>query len=360
MKGSSLLVGFLALGFLLVALWWTRMDTAAPESALQPGDRLVEFDINDAADILIQRQATEWQITRSEDHWVVPAVHDYPANFERLVTALRQVAQLRVGQVVRGGEDWLDEFGLHPDAEATGDQPTMILVFRDAAGETLGQLSVGRNRTRTINGEVMPVPDGVYMRMNDGPVVLVAEPLQGLPTDRSSLLDKTLLRINEDALARMHKVRRDGSTLTVTRTEDGQFDTPDKLAAHEAVSRSGARQWFQALRFFSFHDVAGRRDEAIEDAFGEAVDVIEAETVTGEVIRLMIGETAEGGLHYFRIEIEGEGAEQLLAARRYAGWTFTMPANIKAQLLLSRDRLIEERSVQPDEEETPNGVPTSE
>jgi hypothetical protein len=116
---SRTLIRWLVLLALLVGVaYWLQTAPGNNEIAgLAAGSPVfTELDVNDINRIeLVTRYATNI-LVRQDSGWVAVSFSGYPAYFPRIASFLRSLVDLTVGQVMRGGEQMLAEFGLDTNA----------------------------------------------------------------------------------------------------------------------------------------------------------------------------------------------------------------------------------------------------
>lgn len=342
MKLSTLLA-VLGVGILLVVgIQMTNRERVSRTAGVQAGDFLIPFDMNEVAELRIRRGEQDTVIAVRDGRWVVPAAFGYPADFNRLAGELRSLARMQIGQVIRGGEDLLDEFGLDPGAEMPADQPALILTFRDAQGQHLGELKVGRVR-QTERDPRQPVfhSEDAYMRLDDGPVVLMSDALRMFPTTTAELIRSRLFELTAEDIQSLHLAQRTGEEVHIEQGTPGEFSAVD-LTAEEELNSSRARQWFNAFRFVEFAEVAAPRHETVEDAFLESIDRLTIHTQDDRQIELRLGELSAAGTPYLQVEIrQAEDGSHHPDHAEFDGWTLTLPPHLQNQIFLQRDALIQ-------------------
>lgn len=341
MKLSTLLV-LVGVGVALVlGMWVINREPSRPEDALSAGDRLIPFDMNLVAGLEIKRGTNQTKAIYRDGRWIVPDAYDYPADFNRLAGELRNIAQLRIGQVIRGGEELLHEFGLDPDAGSEIERPTLVLTFLNDAGDRLGHLQVGRIRqTESDPRQPMFASENAYMRMNEGPVVLMTEALRQFPSTSDQLIQSRLFELTSDDIQSVHLQHRSGDEIEVAQDSAGEFSALH-LKEDEELNTSRVRQWFNAFRFIELAKVAGPRHETIERAFLDSFDRLTIQTQDDRQIELQIGEPSAEGPRYLQVSIRHpEDGTAHQDHTRWEGWTLTLPTHLHTQLIVEREELI--------------------
>lgn len=352
----------------LVALaTWLLLQKRNKPSGLEfgaghlPGTPLLSFDINHVSRVKMASSGATSTIRKVEGTWKAVELQDYPVDYEKLTRHLRQVAELRIGQVLRGGEKTLSEFGL--DSTAEGKAPAEIRFF-DAAGALLGTLWIGQPRRPGPDSANAMRPEGWYVRSNDGPVVLVEDFLGDFPRMARDWINDTLLQIPANSVQEV-TVTASNSTYTLKRQDEKTFI----LAAPEqgkVVNQAKAQQVAGALSFLSFSSAIRRGKEIAEAAFDEP-DQFRAICEDGMTYTLLLGARPDENTRYIRLAADfnpplppdaaEEGAvpadttpEQQAAHREtiqalqkrtsdlnnlFGSWTYVVPRYMADSLLLS-------------------------
>jgi hypothetical protein len=343
MQSKPLIKGLVVLGVLVAIWWWTQPE--APRTSDEAASAgLVDFDINAVAEVVIEQPDETLRTRRVDGVWVVPDAFDYPADAERLVEALRGVATARAGEVVRGGEALLDEFGLNPDGGGEA-RPRSVLRFLDEGGAELGRIALGQDRAPRARDGAPAFPDSQYVRVDDGPVQIWTDRTFRFPSTRSLLLDSTLLQVQGTTLTSVVTQVQGEPALRVHRQADGRLAMAG-LPAHEQVNAGTARSLFNALQFLSFVDIAGPRHAELDIDFSQP-DRFEA--WAGDGLRYVIEAVApegDAGPRYFTLAVladeqEDEAATPHAMQSTFEGWVYQMPANSYRAMFPTRGQLIE-------------------
>lgn len=344
MKITTLLTILAAIGVMLLGIWLLHRPPPSADQDISAGDPLIAFDLNSVGELHIQRGQDDVLLVVRDGRWVLPSAFDYPANFNRLASEVRALLRLQVGQVIRGGENVLGEFGLDPDSDLAEERPYLTLAFRDHTGDSLGTLRVGRARVAPSEAQRPTVrSDGTYMRVDDGPVLLISADLRMFPASQSDLIQSHLFELSLEDIRKLHLTLRNEDEIAVEQTGPREF-VGSGLAEDEELNTARARQWFHAFRSVNFADVAGPRHQDIPDAFLPDYDRLEITTTDGRLIQLHVGEPSPGVHPYLRITIlDSETADFHPDHSAFDGWTLTLPTHLQSQLILDRATLVNVR-----------------
>lgn len=218
---------------------------AAPPPATPPEEAarlLPGLDVNAVAVVEVTDGQTTNRLARAADRWVVASLQDYPARFETVAENVRRLADLAAGQAVKGGLDYLADFGLQGAPADSNATATTVVTLRDAAGKELARLEIGKTRTRKV--EAMPggegYPDGQYVRANGGPVQILGETLTALPRVNEDWIDRRLAAVPSADVAAI-EVRKEDGTAYRLETADGAYRLADQKPDEDINAESAAR-----------------------------------------------------------------------------------------------------------------------
>jgi hypothetical protein len=363
------------------------------------GTALVAFDVNAVAAIEVRSGGRTATVVRADGPWAVPSLFGYPADYDKVVESLRKLAEAKVGQVVPGGTDFLADFGLLAPTSAGGTNEAGTLTFRDAAGKPLGVVQLGRSRMPRSDSPYGGYPDGQYVRVGDGPVLLLAQAPGDFPAEGENWVKKQLASVSStDATLVSAEVSNSAYRLTVKGYDDFALD--GKLAADEELDKDNARRAAGALSYLSFSAVA---DPAKPDAeLGlEKPAVFALEARDGFAYRVLLGGKPEGrdGRHArFSVEYRkpaapaappapAAGADTNAAAQakadherdlkkwqddtaaaekrlaeekaRFGKWTYVVSDYAAESMLLPRERLVKKIEKKPEPPAATNAAPSA-
>lgn len=287
---AILFVVFFVLCGLSIWLHW-RAKPIRPEGPF-PGDAVLAVDINQVAAFTVSSASATSRVARKDGRWVVESRYEYPADFRRIVEQLRSLADMKVGQVVRVGEADVTEFGLGPDQATT-------IRLEDSAGQKLTEVYIGNPRQAQREGGMAGIPEGVYVRVDTGPVLIVDMPLSATFGWTEAWLDREIVNVPADAVESVSVQTKDESyVLKVPRS--GEY-TMDGLASNETVETSAAGRLVRALSPLTQMDIADPAQDASEQGF-DAASRVEFATRFGERYTVEIGGMrTQGGGRYVRL-----------------------------------------------------------
>ena len=278
MKSKQLFVWFGVFVVLAVGAFVLRSgggSGGAHEAAR--GAAVVEASAFDSvAHVAVKQGGDTQELTRKDGVWVVQSMGGYPADFALVKQHLVALAQLEVGQVVRGGAKNLEEFGLD-DAQA------LVITLKDAAGAELASVSLGNSRTGG---------GGRYVRAGEGEVVLVSDGLTSFPARNTAWVAPQLVHVNSTDLVRVESTV--SNTVSKIGVGPGNTFTIEGLPEGKQVDAAKAGQLARALQYLNFDDVAA--PDATDEALGLTDAVTwKGETQAGVVYTLAVGAKSDKG-----------------------------------------------------------------
>jgi hypothetical protein len=297
-KTLGILVLVLAVLCALIALK-SRRPRAAAEGGVEAGkELLVGIDINAVSKVEIASGSATTVVERKEGKWRVASLHDYPADFAKLAQELRRLADMKAGQVMRGGTSQLDEYGLADGFATNGSSARLTLS--DASGSPLAVIRMGAGRQARTDQPYGGFVQGQFIRVGEGPVVLVEESLEGLPREASGWIDPQLLDVNSSEVV---EIASAGGPAPFTLDVKGvnsfalkELGPQEELDTAPASRLAGA---LQGLRCASVADPS-LGDEATGLSTGRTVSV---RTREGRTYTLRLGKEAEANNRYLKIAV---------------------------------------------------------
>lgn len=302
MKSRTILMLVVVLATLAGLALLQNRDGRKPVAGPKPGDRLLSIeDFNQVAGLRFADGTQSLELVKSGGKWVVAALSNYPASFDKVADELNKYDQLRIGQVMPGGEKALREYGLDPAATGEGAPGPAVVTFRDGTGKDLGVLQIGLDRARPAgNAANGNFPDSQYVRAGQGPVVLVDTYLGRPGLQGRDWIETQLLNVQADDVVEVDVKDRDGKSYGLLRGSNGTYLARSK-ATNEEVKAEGASALFGAIGWFSMSDVAGPA-ASVTGAFDAAASQYRAKTKDGLVYTVDIG-TLKGSQRHARIAV---------------------------------------------------------
>ena len=233
---------------------WSNPDSAAGQKLL--GD----FQVNDVAQIRMQRGADVVDLIQTNGLWRVQERGGYPADFSQISGLLLKLRDLKIVQTEQvGPSQWarLDLAAPGPGANAA-----TVLEFFDAAGKPLRTLWLGKSHQHQSSAPSATPdtgdhswPDGRYVRTatNADMVAVIADPLTEVNTDASQWLDKTFFKVESPRIVSVTYPNATNSWELIGETNGWKLANakPD-----EKLDDSQASETADSLSSPGFNDVA--------------------------------------------------------------------------------------------------------
>lgn len=256
MKGSKFL--YLVVAAVLIgglALLMKSRDAASwQEESIAPGTKLLgDFAVNDVASVRLLGPDGRVTAKRGADGWVIEERQNYPADFARVSSLVRKVAELEPVQTVPLGEGDQSVLTLKvPEGDGPGPEMGTLVELADASGKKLAALVAGKSHTTSSPG-AGPMTGGMvtgrYVMLVDAPqaAYLVTETLGDLQTAPAQWIDKNFVRpgqprrieVKAQGIDRNWSIERDapgGAWKLAGAGKSQGLDTPKLLAIDSLVT----------------------------------------------------------------------------------------------------------------------------
>ncbi len=308
MKGKQLailLLVFAALG----GLWYLAGGRRAGvwSETGSGGGKVIEFPLNDVAQIVIASPAGSLHLVKKADEWTVQERAGYPANFETVSELLRKLWELKRVQVVKVGPSQLPRLELVEPGK--GDKAGTEVQLLGADGKTLNAVLLGKKYLRKGEGAAANpmdfggmggadgTPAGRYVKRVGGETVaLVTQTFDDADPKPERWLSKDFVKIENPKTI---SVAGPTQTQHWSITHDSAADAwkfadarPDETL--DATKVSGLNSTLASL---SFTDVLVPDAKIVEPAIAVTID-----TFDGFHYELKIG-SAQGDSHPVLVKV---------------------------------------------------------
>ncbi len=257
-----------------------------PAATTEGGPALpsLQTSVNDVGAITVIRSSGTASVTRDGSRWIVPSKEGFPADPEKIRTALLGLRDMQFVEPKTSTAEFYPKLGVQdvkvipkpapsPDGTASApeakDQPPGALVeLKDAAGKSLGSLIVG-NSAAAEGDFSRPVSGGQYVRragetqswLTKGTVWLDAEPMNWI--DRKVVgVERTRLKsatVRRGAAPGPQPANADASKpdLEVLRSDAGSaaFDAVGKPEGRNYKPSEAPDQVIAAIAYIGMEDV---------------------------------------------------------------------------------------------------------
>ena len=308
---------------------------------------LAGVDLNAVALVEVRHGGKRLEIVRDTNGvWRVPSLAGYPADLARVRARLLALADITIGDVVRGMDF---------------DNPS-ALILKDKSGQELAALHLGPVRQGGASGGmVWQPPEGRYLRAGNNPDAwLVKEPLNEFTAEPRAWVDTRLFKISANDVINITITYADAEEARFQR-ENGAFAMKD-LADDETFDTSKFNGIESALAYLSFVDVlpASTPDTITGLSTGTVFHVVSDVYLEGaegghlvESSILRIGNTSPDGNRYAAFNYANDViCDSATIALPYI---FTIPAHIAANMTRPRAEFIKpaENFIQTNDDDEP-------
>ncbi|MDP7397794.1 MAG: DUF4340 domain-containing protein [Lentisphaeria bacterium] len=257
---------------------------------------LPDFPINDIAHIVITAKQNTVELAKKDGTWRCLDLFDYPADFAKIKTMLRIIADLEAGHILEVGEKRYERLGVNvPDK---GESAGTLLQFHDKTDGIVGSIVLGNTKTRESGGPYGPRPVGRYVRVNKT-VSLVTETFWSVQETNDQWVDKEFCEIDE--LKRAVAYDGDTEVWRIERDDKGSLlDYKAPVPEGRELDAGKLSQVGNALRRPSFKSIAdpAASDEDLGLANARRVVI---EGFDGFNYTLLVGAKNEEGDHAVRV-----------------------------------------------------------
>ena len=163
---------------------------------------LEKLPVNDIASVVIETPSSVVSLKKGDNRWIVEERFGYPADFARLSEVVRTLKEAKVGRKFDASEEILKRLSIkYPDADAPKEEKGTRVRMRDAKGNSLLDLVLGKTRARYP--EKGP-PDGQYVRVGDVPqIYLIDKILSSFETGPAEWLEKSPVKVDAAEIQRI-------------------------------------------------------------------------------------------------------------------------------------------------------------
>jgi hypothetical protein len=289
---SLLLVVALVLG----AIGWFLFHRGVRSWESPPNSRnekVIAFPLNDVAHITIKDGASELNLVKKQDAWVVRERADYPAHFEQVSRLLQKIWNLKPVQILQVGPSQLTRLDLIEPAKE-GKAGT-LLDLKSKEEKRIAALLVGKQYLKKSDQSFGPagIPAGRYVMPEDGAkrVFLVADPLQDLVTKPERWLDHDFVKIEKPRSIALDRTAPALKWKIQRENESAEWRFAEAKPGEEA-DKSKASGLSNTISNMSFADVLD--PNAKPDATGlDQPSIVSIETFDGFTYLLKIGKLSD-------------------------------------------------------------------
>lgn len=242
-------------------LHYHRQEAGWNQQSPEVGRKLLsDFQVNDVAQIRIEQGTNELTLAKTNGIWRVAQRDDYPANFSEISQFLLKLRDLKIVQTEEVGPSQLPRLNLA--APGQGTNAATLLEFRDANGQPMHTLWLGRTHTQQTSQpspeQAEPGwPDGRYVLTdsNSATVAVISDPLNEVAPAPDQWLDKTFFQIEKPQSISVIFSKATNSWALTRSSETNDWELADAKPG-EKLDSSRVSETVGSFSSPSFEDVA--------------------------------------------------------------------------------------------------------
>lgn len=309
--------------------------------------------LNDAAEIAIRTNVTNFTIRRVGEAWGLAEKDNYPVSADKVKAAIVKLAEFRVAES-KTNEAARHE-RLHVDDVSGTNSKAKEVTIRDAAGKALAATVIGRRNSNLFGA----LKSGTYYRKSGDNQVWLAEGEVDLGAVPNDWMERVILDISSERVKRVSIQQPDGEILLIRKDDakDRNFTVEAIPAGRKLASEAEANPLGGALWRFELDDV-----KRLEKAnFPDKPHAAEFTTFEGVVVKI---ETAKLGEEYWArisasaLDPQGEDdaakekvrAEAKTIADRAQGWAYRLSIGDAERMTKKKEELL----AKPEDEKKPS------
>ena len=264
-------------------------------------------------------------LAASTDGWKVETLHGYPADREKIAENLMKLAELKVGQVVRGRK-------LGTESKVT---------LKDAAGKALAELTLGDKHEKKASGQAAMYggggyPDGRYVAFG-GETVLVKDTLDAFDGDVKQWCNTRIASISSSDVKAV-KYAHGGEAVELEKGTNSTWVLKG-LGPKEELDTSKTYSLDSALSYLDFNAVADPKLTEAELGFA-----------TGYVYTVTVKEGTNTATHVARVGNKVKGGSDRYFKLDDGKWVFAISTYSAENMMKTRKDLVKAKE-EPKKEE---------
>lgn len=271
-------------------------------------------------------------VFRPETGWVLPGMHDYPANFVQVRKTIVGMSGLETIAPKTARPEWFHYLGLRAPKVGRG---VAIALFDDKGRQVAAMIA---GKTKSI-GE--PGMLGMFVRAPDSDQVWLVRSAFTPAANPADWMNKEVVSLtrNEIAEATVHPLAGPSYTVERTKPEQAEFTLRAVPKGRELAYPSAPSGPAASLVDFSF-------DKAVPSADINFTGAAELETKTFGGLTVKSRITAQGGESWVALSAEADPSNKGAVAqakkinRAAAAWAFEIPAYKAAQFTTPLENLL--------------------
>ena len=311
----------------LVILAVVALALGCAASFLKSGSRPAAAKLNgksilpglSVADVARVEVGGKLALAASTDGWKVETLHGYPADREKIAENLMKLAELKVGQVVRGRK-------LGAESKVT---------LKDASGKALAELTLGDKHEKKASGQAAMYggggyPDGRYVAFG-GETVLVKDTLDAFDGDVKQWCNTRIASISSSDVKTV-KYAHGGETVELEKGTNSTWVLKG-LGPKEELDTSKTYSLDSALSYLDFNAVADPKLTEAELGF-----------TTGYVYTVTVKEGTNTVTHVARVGNKVKDGSDRYFKLDKGKWIFTISTYSAENMMKTRKDLVKAKT----------------
>lgn len=268
------LIALLIVGLVLGALGLYVFRSGRSEYASgirRDGEKLLgDFPTHEITHITIRSATNEVNLVK-DGSWVVRERDNYPASFSEIAELVRKLWELKPVQSQSvDSSRWGRLNLLPPDSEEAGTNSATLIVLRNAKGETVRSLLLGKQQMRDSGGQFGGFPVGRWIALPDqkDTVYVVDETFSNVQPSADNWLSRDFFKVEKLKSISLVSPGATNSWSLARLSESGDWMLTDAGPGEEAdKSRTSSFNW--VLSSPSFNDVQPAGSEKLAGVFAD-------------------------------------------------------------------------------------------
>jgi Domain of unknown function (DUF4340) len=214
----------------------------------QPAFPGLSDKLGQVASVAVERTGLNLTFVRDGDKWLVAQKGDYPADAGKVRRIVLAMADMTLVEPKTQKPD------LYPrlEVEDPGKGKSTLITLKDKSGAALARLIVGKRRYDRLGAG----NDGVYVRKPGDPQSWLARGALDFTDDMANWLDRRIIDIPDNRVAKVSLTQPDGASLTLSRTApDAKFAVTGAPANAKYKSDTALGEPAMALETLDLDDV---------------------------------------------------------------------------------------------------------
>lgn len=170
--------------------------------------------INDISEITVQNKKDTLTVVNDNGAWKIREADDYPALFNKVKQTAIAVSELKIISEKTSNPGLYSELGVEDPASA--EAGSMLLTLKDAGGNSLVSLIVGKNRLSRSASE----NPGLYVRLPEDKQSLLVEGSLDVSTDVADWIERNLMDIKPERIKHINIMHPDDEDVILDRDND--------------------------------------------------------------------------------------------------------------------------------------------